>query len=110
MIYLASPYSTNADETLMEYRFQKTKEVVVKYLKQGYNVLSPVIYSHNLNKEFNISCEWDYWCKIDLDILKRCDELWVLTLPGYKESVGVQAEIKYASEFGIPIYYIGEAN
>jgi hypothetical protein len=34
--------------------------------------------------------------------------VFVLTLPGWKESVGVQAEIRLATDVGIPVFYIDE--
>ncbi len=41
----------------------------------------------------------------DRALLERCDQLVVLMLDGWRESVGVQAEILIASELGIPTRY-----
>ena len=40
--------------------------------------------------------EWDYWEAYDKRLLAMCDQLYVLTLDGWYESVGVTAEIKPA--------------
>ncbi len=39
-------------------------------------------------------------------MLSICDRMIVLCQRGWKESVGVQAEIKLAEEFGMPIEYM----
>jgi hypothetical protein len=38
--------------------------------------------------------------------LARCDEVVVLTLAGWRESVGVQTEIRIAAELGKPVQYV----
>jgi hypothetical protein len=39
-------------------------------------------------------------------MLSRCDDLAVLCLPGWRESVGVRAGIVFAQEIGIPVRFI----
>jgi hypothetical protein len=46
------------------------------------------------------------WAKRDLTYLSKCDELWVVTMKGWKESIGVKAEINFAKEHNMPIKYI----
>jgi hypothetical protein len=43
----------------------------------------------------------------DLQHLRRCDELVILTLDGWRENEGVQAEIRLAHELGEPIRHVG---
>ena len=50
--------------------------------------------------------EWDFWQGYDTAILTNCEKVIVLRLPGWQESTGVQAEIKLATEMGLPIDYI----
>jgi hypothetical protein len=38
--------------------------------------------------------------------LGRCDEVVVLMLDGWEESIGVQAEIRIARELGKPVRYL----
>ena len=42
-----------------------------------------------------------------LQMLNHARELWVLQLPGWRESRGVQIEIDRARSLGIPITMIG---
>lgn len=41
------------------------------------------------------------------EMLRRCDELWVL--PNSQDSKGVKKEIEEAKKLGIPIKFLGEA-
>jgi hypothetical protein len=43
---------------------------------------------------------------IDRRFLARCAELVVLAVGGWRESPGVQAEIRIASESGKPVRYV----
>jgi hypothetical protein len=41
-------------------------------------------------------------------MLNRCDVLFVLMLPGWIDSDGLQGEIAFAKQKGMPIIYIDE--
>jgi hypothetical protein len=49
---------------------------------------------------------WEYWEKFDRAFIVASRALIVLTIDGWKDSVGVQAEIKIAKELGIPVDYL----
>lgn len=108
IIYLAQPYSINADETLREERYQVAVRKVAEYMNQGYNVFSPILNSHMPSVQYGLPCTWDYWERIDKEYLAVCGEVWVLCLPGWSESRGVQAELAYAEQIGLKIKYITE--
>jgi hypothetical protein len=44
---------------------------------------------------------YEFWTEIDLEWILRCDAL--LRLPG--DSTGADAEIKFATEHNIPVFY-----
>lgn len=49
---------------------------------------------------------WEFWSQADREYLARCDVLAVLTLAGWRESVGVQAEIQLAHVLGLPVVFV----
>tara|TARA_Y100001951_G_scaffold33199_2_gene26162 strand:- start:33054 stop:33332 length:279 start_codon:yes stop_codon:yes gene_type:complete len=55
----------------------------------------------------NVATTWDFWEKIDLEYLSFCESLIVLTQWGWRQSIGVQAELDYATEHNKPIEYHG---
>jgi hypothetical protein len=55
---------------------------------------------------YGLPTDWQFWEPFDRHQLERCDEVVVLTLDDWRESVGVQAEIRIAAEYGIPVRYV----
>jgi hypothetical protein len=103
MIYLASPY-THENENVMENRYDKTRKVTEFLLSRGLPVYSSIVYGHHLK----LPHMWEFWKAFDLDMITLCDIIIVLTLDGWKESIGVQAEIEHAKSLGRVILYIEE--
>jgi len=104
MIYLASPYS-HADPTIREARFRAACRAVVDLVRAGHVVFAPIVHCHPL-VEYGFPTEWSFWERVDRAYLERCDELVVLMLEGWEESVGVRAELALAAELGKPIRYL----
>jgi len=101
VIYLASPYS-HPEVEVREQRFRDVCHVVVQLLQAGEIVFSPIAHSHAL-VEHGLPTDWPFWERVDRDHLARCDEVVVLMLEGWRESVGVAAEIRIAGELGKPV-------
>ena len=105
MIYLASPYA-HADEIVMIERYRAACDKAGQMLKRGLVVYSPIAHNHPIAQRVDLPRTWEFWSKIDLEILSRCDALYVLCLTGWDVSVGVTAEIEFAKSKGLPITYI----
>ena len=104
MIYLASPYS-DPDPRVREQRFQAVCQATAALLRSGAVVFSPIVHGHPL-VAFGVPTDWSFWAKLDHELLRRCDEVVVLTLDGWRGSKGVQHELKLASALGKPIRYL----
>ncbi len=105
LIYLASPYTAKSKK-LMHERFKEISKVGAKLVMKGHILFCPISQSVALAKYGNLKTNWAFWKTFDLTVLSKCDELWVVKMPGWKESVGVQAEIQYAEDNGIKIRYL----
>lgn len=104
-IYVASPYSSKDREFMYE-----RAESAMKFIAYWYNnkpneyvMISPIAYMAPAERAYGLPGTWEFWSKIDMSIIERSDELWVLMLPGVGSSIGVRAEIKYAQEIGKPV-------
>ena len=106
LIYLASPYM-HERSAIRELRFYKVCRAVAFLLKEDTSIMifSPIAHSHNICMH-GLKSGFDFWKEFDFRMLNGCDELWVLTLDGYKESIGVSAEIRYAVNLGKPVSYV----
>ena len=103
MIYLASPYS-HPDSATREQRFVAACRAAAMLIRSGQAVFSPVVHSHPL-VAFGLPTDWLFWERCDRQFLERCDEIALLTLPGWETSIGMQAEVRIATELGKPIRY-----
>ena len=103
-LYLACPYSHD-DEQVREDRYDQATMKAATLMTAGYNVFSPITYSHFLTKYLPSSCNNpDFWMQQDLSYVRIwADELWVLCLDGWLESPGVQEEIINAFDVHIPV-------
>ncbi len=107
LIYLASPY-TDESEEVMHDRAQLVATKAGHLMADGNVVFSPIAHGHFIVSQIGVSLpqDFDFWIKQDLSILIHCDVLMVFTLEGWEESRGVQEEIAFANDNGIPVVYI----
>jgi nucleoside 2-deoxyribosyltransferase len=104
MIYLASPY-THPDPAVREARFRAACRQAAEMFRCGVPVFSPIAYSHAIAGH-DLPLEWEFWERFDRAFLETCDAVWVLTLDGWRESRGVQAEIMLARQMGKPVVLV----
>lgn len=107
MIYLASPY-THKDQLIMKTRFLLAEQVTARLLHRRSWVYSPIVHCHELALRYHLPTDFAYWRDYNFAMLRRCDTLYVLFIPGWEESLGVTEEIKFAQTAGIPVYAIDE--
>ena len=105
LIYLASPY-TSAFSYVMSARYHNTVRATAALVKAGYLVFSPIVHSVPLVECGEMGTEWSDWAEYDLKMIDRSDAVAVLKLTGWRESVGVTAEIKHAKAMGLKLYEV----
>lgn len=104
-VYLALPYSHD-DEKIRQVRFRLANRAAARLISDGFVVYSPISHSHPIAVDGNMQLGWEGWQKQDLTMLRLCKVLFVLKLPGWQRSAGVQSEIKEAERMRMPIYYL----
>lgn len=107
LIYLASPYSSLFWGTKEE-RFRATARLAALFLKAGHNVYSPICHSHPIATFGSMDGSWGSWQKLNETMMLVSHELWVVMLPGWEESVGVQAEINFFKNLNRPVKLAGK--
>jgi len=108
LVYLACPYS-DPNPLVMTARFLEANEMAAKMVNAGYVVFSPISHFHPIAEAGKLPTSWEFWEKIDRAYLSVCSQIFVLRLPGWKISKGVNAEIAIAKEIGIPVIYLDRA-
>jgi hypothetical protein len=105
LTYLASPY-THPRAHVRVKRYQQVCIAAGRLLGRGEFVFSPIAHSHPIALVHNLPTDWRFWAEYCRATLGRCSKVAVLMLDGWRESVGVSAEIKLAGELGIAVEYL----
>jgi hypothetical protein len=105
-IYLAAPYS-DPDPKIREDRTILADYTAAKIMQQGYVVFSPLSHSHRIAHHIGNHLSHDFWLTQDLEMLFLCDEMWILTIPGYSKSKGIRRECDMAETWGKPVRKVG---
>ena len=111
LVYLASVYSWPYDETvtpkLKEKRFKLAAKTSGKLMQKFEKVFffSPIAHSHPQQRYAKLPFDFK-WYQRDLEILSKCDELWILDMPGWDQSEGIKKELEKAKELNLPIFLV----
>lgn len=109
MIYLASPHSHTSSGVRQD-RYEAALQCTSWLIERGFWCFSPIVHSHNLPCNVGDKISWEWWKEFDTETIMRCDEVWVLLIPGTNESKGVRAEIEIAKIQGKKIIGIYPRN
>ena len=111
--YLAVPYTykhsdKRTQQLVQKFRFEAVTRAAGWLLSEhGWNVLSPITHSHPIHVLYpEVRGDWESWKRIDTEFLQLSSRIIVLTLPGWKDSTGVTAELEIAKGLGIDLWYI----
>ena len=99
LIYLAAPLG-HPDPSIRQERFESVNSYCGYLLRQHDLVFSPLSLGASLNED---AISNSAWYALGLQMLARCDELRILALEGWEESVGVSLETRYAGQLSIPV-------
>lgn len=106
LTYLASPYS-HPNPGIKHDRYKKATHAAAWLIRNmKWNVFAPITHSHPLATLGGLRGDWDFWKRIDEEYLSVTERLVVLELAGWRESVGVNAEIEIARKKLVEIVYM----
>lgn len=100
-IYLASPYSDPRPSTRIR-RMKRALAASAELTKNGLAVFAPIPIGWSIEEKVGElpHAFWLEWC---IKFLRQSSHLYVLTLPGWRESKGVKTEVLFAVDKQIPI-------
>ena len=97
VVFVSGPYRGNIEQNIANARM-----AAIRLWKAGYAVICPHMNSARMDGE----CPDDYFLEGDLEILKRCDIIYMLK--NWEESEGASAELSLAKEIGLEVIYEDE--
>ncbi len=102
LTYLACPYS-HPSRSVRVARFEAANFAAAKLIRAGLHVYSPISHTHGIAEAGALPLDWSYWEPYDRIFLRMSSRLVVLTLDGWEESTGIDAEISIAHDLGLRI-------
>ncbi len=109
MLYLCCPYS-HPDPAVQLYRYQKACRAQAKLIEAGIVVFSPLANSIPAVELGGLTASHDQFMALDLPILQRSDEMLILGLENWEQSLGVKKEMFEALALRKPVTLIDEAD
>lgn len=107
MIYIASPYSSPIVGA-QQLRFEKVRRFTIHLFNRGLVPFSPIVYAHEMAAVGGLNTSAAAWLTFNSNMLRMSEAVFVYTLPGWKESKGVQMEIKQARAVQMEIVFFDE--
>lgn len=106
LLYLASPY-WHPQTYVREWRVKATKKAAAVLMEDyGYHVFAPVVHKVGICEAAErLERRHDLWIDHGVNILRRCDLLGILTLPGWERSKDIAAKRNAAEAVGIPVQF-----
>lgn len=98
LLYVAGAYSGNITENI-----KKAEEVSISLISNGFHVVTPHKNTSGYEKYENEKLTYKTWIDMDLDILSRCDAIYIMQ--NSHNSNGVKKEIEHAKKLNMPIIY-----
>lgn len=114
-IYLASPYTAiredgSYDDALMEERYKLVTNCFHQLVAAGLTIYCPISMTHRIDclnaGLYGYRIAPEFWYEFDKPFMQHASMLFVLKLPGWELSKGLQDEIKTATERHMPIVYL----
>jgi hypothetical protein len=104
LIYLAAPYG-DSNPAVTQTRMDAVTYELADLASKGLVAFSPLLMHFCFDRGVELPSDYRFWQNYCLTILEKSDQLIVLQLPGWLESLGVRDEISFARDKGIPIFY-----
>lgn len=102
--YLASPYS-HPDPAVREERYRLAVQAAAELSKAGRLVYSPIASWHHASCVHNLPGDFDYWERLDLCMIGKAEDVLVLQIDGWAQSIGIAKELDYSRSLGLPIAF-----
>ena len=101
--YLACPF-TDADRSIELRRYRNATKAAARLMEyRGMVVFSPITHGHSVAAYLDGDKIHAWWMRQCMPFLEVADALFVLAIPGWRESRGVTLEIEAAHNWAKPV-------
>lgn len=103
LTFISSPYS-DSDPSIVEQRAWVVQQCAIWLFNAGHYPISPILIGHSIVS--HVKLDEAGWINYSLVLLETCEVVWILRLPGWERSAGVNAELNKAIELGKVIKFV----
>ena len=100
--YLGQPYTSNFK--LVERLRYKAALACLYYFRDIATIYSPIVHYHQMAVDYKFSGSPEFYATHNKNMLEFSNGLIVFKLKGWKESKGLEFEIKFAKEHNINLF------
>jgi hypothetical protein len=105
LVYLASPYTLYHDG--LDAAANAVAAVAGDLRERGVCAISPIAHSHAVARAAGLDpTDHELWMELDRNLIRVCDALLVVCLPGWMTSKGVTEETKIFEQRGKPVHHL----
>ncbi len=101
-IYLGSPYSHPVESVRLA-RFEYAASACAVMVRHSVPVYCPIVHWHPVAERHGLPGDHEFWRLQDRVMMELCTAAWFLAIPGWRESRGMEEEIAFLKQRGIPI-------
>ena len=107
MIMISTPYS-NSDPEIKRANHLAAIQMCEKMIHLKEHAFSPVVYGLAILEKARIPLpdDWNFWQGYCESLIKLVNKVYVIEMPGWKNSSGVAGEISAAKKFNVPVFLI----
>jgi Domain of unknown function (DUF1937) len=104
LLYLASPYSKYP--TGIDQAFKDISKIAAAFIRAKVKIYCPIAHTHPIAIHGDLDpFDHEVWMAVDEPLLKICDGLVIVMLPGWQKSDGINIELNHALQTNKPIFY-----
>lgn len=101
LLYVAGPYSAN-DTYSEQDHIRRAEEVSIQLIRNHFHVICPHKNTSGYEKYEDDNINFDTWIEMDINILKRCDGLYLFG--DYEKPRGAMIELSFAVDNDMPVF------
>ena len=104
-MYLAQPYSHPELAVRVE-RFIEARKFLVWAFQERFPVFSPIVHWHQIAIQYELPYDAKAYQAQNTGMLTKASTIGILTIPGWRESIGLRQELESAAFQGLPCFCV----
>lgn len=102
IIFIAGPYFGAGDKSKIQGNIRKAEQYQIALANAGVGFFCP--HNHTEHFEIKAHANEDFYREMDMIFLQKTADA-VMAIPGWETSTGTKAEIEWAQNNGLPVFY-----